>query len=218
MSSLRLLLSTHLPSRRVLAFIAIFGFLLCGPESSLACWPEHVKEARSSDVDPTVERINQLIEQSWTEYSLKPSKDATDGEWCRRIYLDVIGRIPTVQELDAFTRDNAGDKKQRLVQKLLYDDEYTEEFARNWTTIWTNLLIGRTGGTDNRSMISRDGMQKYLRDSFARNKPLDKFAYELITATGSTTPGEDNFNGATNFVFDLVEDVDHTVIDKRLIV
>ncbi|MEM7456142.1 MAG: DUF1553 domain-containing protein, partial [Planctomycetota bacterium] len=98
------------------------------------------------------------------------------------------------------------DKKQKLVEKLLYDDNYTEEFARNWTTLWTNILIGRTGGTDNNSMISRPGMQKYLRDSFARNKSYDRMVYELITASGSTTPGEDDFNGATNFLIDKVNE------------
>ena len=43
-------------------------------------------------------------------------------------------------------------------------------------------------------------MQKYLRDSFARNKPYDKMVYELITATGSSSPGSEKFNGAVNFL------------------
>ncbi len=179
----------------------VAGILVC--KHLIADGPRSIR-GDSPDANPIVQRIDELIEQSWTAYSLKPSKDATDGEWCRRIYLDVLGRIPTVDELEAFTSDNAGDKKERLVQQLLYDDRYTEEFARNWTTIWTNLLIGRTGGSDNQSMINREGMQKYLRDSFARNKPLDKFAIELLTATGSTTPGEQDFNGATNFLIDKV--------------
>lgn len=190
--------------RQLLA--AIFSSIVVGLIGLpyLSAGARHETDHESSDSNSIVQHIDQLIEQSWSAYSLKPSKDATDGEWCRRIYLDVIGRIPTVDELDAFTGDKASDKKERLVQKLLYDDEYTEEFARNWTTIWTNLLIGRTGGTDNQSMIDRDGMQKYLRDSFARNKSLDKFANELLTATGSTKPGDDDFNGATNFLIDKV--------------
>ena len=43
-------------------------------------------------------------------------------------------------------------------------------------------------------------MQKYLRDAFAIEKPYDKFVFELISATGSTAPGEKDFNGATNFL------------------
>lgn len=68
------------------------------------------------------------------------------------------------------------------------------------------MLIGRTGGTANDSMVSRAGMSKYLRDSFARNKPYDRMVHELITASGHSRPGADNFNGAVNFLIDKVND------------
>ncbi len=162
--------------------------------------------SRAVEPDYQVERINKLVEQVWVDCELKPSEPATDGEWCRRIYLDLLGRIPNVKELNSFLADKGEFKKKNLVDKLLYDDAYTEEFARNWTTIWTNLLIGRTGGNDNNSMISRAGMQKYLRDSFAREKPYDEIVKELVTATGTTTPDSNEFNGATNFLIDKVNE------------
>lgn len=149
---------------------------------------------------PQVARINQEIRQVWTDNGLVASPPATDAEWCRRVYLDVLGRIPSVQELRAFLADRTPDRKSKLVNKLLYDEQYTEDYARNFTTIWTNILIGRSGGLENNSLISRPGMQKYLRDSFAREKPYDVMVRELVTATGSTTPGTENFNGATNFL------------------
>ncbi len=151
-----------------------------------------------------VVQIDAMIEEVWDAYELTPSRNASDSEWCRRVFLDLIGRIPSVDEVENFLGDKASTKKQALVERLLYDDAYTEELARNWTTIWSNLLIGRTGGNANGSMINRDGMLKYLRDSFARGKPYDQFAHELITATGSTAPGMDDFNGATNFLIDKV--------------
>ena len=151
-----------------------------------------------------VERINQLVEAVWNDYDLSPSEPATDAEWCRRVFLDLIGRIPSVDELDAFVQDKSDGKRAKLVDDLVNADRYTGEFARNWTTIWTNLLIGRTGGNANNSLISRRGMQKFLRDSFARNKPYDRFATELVTATGTTEPGAEEFNGAVNFLIDKV--------------
>ena len=155
---------------------------------------------------PQVRMINQEIRTVWADNQLVPSPPATDGEWCRRVFLDILGRIPSVDELKEFTASKDPQKKLKLVTKLLNDDAYTEEYARNWTTIWTNLLIGRNGGMEDRTLTSRPGMQKYLRDSFARNKPYDRMVYELVTATGSTTPGAENFNGAANFlVFKLDE-------------
>ncbi|HMO14586.1 MAG TPA: DUF1549 domain-containing protein [Pirellulaceae bacterium] len=155
-------------------------------------------------VPEQVQQINQLVAEQWQAYNLRPSPPASDAEWCRRIYLDILGRIPRVEELDDFLGSKDKDKRSQLVNRLLYDDTYTEEYARNWTTLWTNLLIGRTGGTDNNSQISREGMQKYLRDSFARNKPYHRMVYELVTATGSPAPRNANFNGAVNFLIDKV--------------
>lgn len=157
---------------------------------------------------PQVQRIDELIERTWNEYQLKPSAPATDAEWCRRVYLDVIGRIPTVEELENFLSDKSKSKREELIDTLINSDDYVEEFARNWTTIWTNLLIGRTGGTENNSLISREGMQKFLRDSFAREKPYDRMVSDLVTATGTPAPEMEDFNGATNFLIMKVNEED----------
>ncbi len=145
--------------------------------------------------------INDAIRKGWSDHNLVPSKAATDGEWCRRVYLDLIGRVPTVDELNAYLADRNRNKRLRLVDRLL-GDEYTDYYARHWTTIWTNLLIGRTGGIERRSLVDRDGMQQYLNEAFQYNKPYDELARELITATGSCRPGDEDFNGAANFLAD----------------
>ncbi|MBW3598601.1 MAG: DUF1549 domain-containing protein, partial [Planctomycetes bacterium] len=155
---------------------------------------------------PQVRMINDRIRSQWTDWQLTPSPPATDGEWCRRVYLDILGRIPSYQELTDFLADSSSDKKAKLVDNLLYDEKYTEEYARNWTTLWTNTLIGRSGGTEDDTLISRPGMQKYLRDSFARNKPYDRMVHELVSATGVTSPGAQDFNGAVNFLVGKLEE------------
>ncbi len=160
----------------------------------------------SNDSLSQVKEINRLVKEMWTAYEIEPVQPAEDYEWCRRIYLDLLGRIPTVDELQEFTNNKSEDRYEQLVDKLLDHDDYTEEYSRNWTTIWTNLLIGRTGGNNNNSMINRAGMQKYLRDSFARNKPYDRMVSELVTATGNVAPDAESFNGATNFLIDKVND------------
>ncbi len=163
-------------------------------------WYSPAVRSAEPDYGDQVNKINELVRQVWTDYDLKPSPQAPDNEWCRRVFLDILGRVPTVEELQAFVSDKAPDKRGQLVNRLLNDERYTEEYARNWTTIWTNILIGRSGGTENRSLTNREGMQKYLRDTFARNKPYDRMVYELVSAKGSTKPGTENFNGAANFL------------------
>ncbi len=145
--------------------------------------------------------INAAIQKGWSDHGLAPSKAASDGEWCRRVFLDLIGRVPNVAELNAYLANHKRDKRQQVVDQLL-GDKYTEEYTRNWTTIWTNILIGRTGGTEKKSLVNREGMQKYLSEACKYNKPYDEMAKELITATGSCRQGDDDFNGAANFLAD----------------
>jgi hypothetical protein len=149
--------------------------------------------------------VNASLKSGWKEAGVRPSPAATESEWCRRLYLDLIGRIPTVEELEAFLVDSspnsgARSKRQRLVDRLLEDDRYVESYARFWTTIWTNLLIGRTGGMEPNSPVNREGLEQYLRRSFLTNKPYNQLVYELISARGSNRPGEADYNGAVNFL------------------
>lgn len=192
--------------RRIWLFL--FGIVACAvvgearAADGAASAPTRAPSRRANDFGlAEVKLINDGIAQGWADRELAPAKSATDGEWCRRIYLDLIGRIPTVEELDRYEADRKRDRRARLVDRLL-GEEYRDEFARNWTTIWTNLLIGRTGGATRDSLASRDGMQRYLREAFEYNKPYDEMVRELITATGSCRPEDADFNGAANFLAD----------------
>jgi hypothetical protein len=162
--------------------------------------------AKTTGNSAQVTYINQMIRQGWQAHNLQPSATATDGEWCRRLYLDLLGRIPSIDEVELFTHDRSPDRKQKLVNRLLSDD-YVEDYARHWANVWTNLLIGRPPAVvDRQAMVDRDGMQKYLRDSFARNKPYDQMVRELVTASGDNKPGEQNFHGEVNFLIDNMKD------------
>ena len=162
--------------------------------------------AQPPAVPAQVTVINDGIEEGWNDNEIRPAAEVDDSTWCRRVYLDIIGRIPSTTELAAFLKERGAGKRAKLVDTLLHDDKYTEEYARHWSTIWTNILIGRSGGTDRRDLTNRSGMQKYLRDSFAMNKPYDKMVYELVTAEGKSKPGLPGFNGAVNFLVGKVNE------------
>jgi hypothetical protein len=171
------------------------------------CWAM-IAHAAKPGLPPQVTQINAAVEQQWRDYEIKPAAEVDDATWCRRVYLDLIGRIPTLQELNEFVEDRGTGNRGRLIEKLLEHDRYAEEYAGHWATVWANILIGRSGGQERNSLTNRDGMMKYLRDSFASNKPYDQMVYELVTAEGATKPGASNFNGATNFLVDKVNEED----------
>ncbi|MBW3599732.1 MAG: DUF1549 domain-containing protein, partial [Planctomycetes bacterium] len=144
--------------------------------------------------------VNRALHQSWEESGVAPSPPATDGEWARRAYLRLIGRTPSYEELAAYRENRSSNKKEELVNRLLYDDQYVEQYARHWSGVWANLLIGRTGGTGKDDLAVREGLQQYLRRSFQFNKPYDQMAFELVSATGANRPGTEEYNGAVNFL------------------
>ncbi|MBS0202924.1 MAG: DUF1549 domain-containing protein [Planctomycetes bacterium] len=141
------------------------------------------------DLDPreVVAAINSNVHFGWEAASVRPSARADDAEWLRRVSLDLWGRIPTVHEAEEFLASKRPDKRRELVDRLLDDTE----FARNLTTIWTNILVGRRSELH----VNRPALQKFLRTSFASNRPWNQIVYDLVAAEGNNVE-----NGATNFL------------------
>ena len=160
-------------------------------------------DAKTADV---VAAINAQIRQGWNDAGLAPSDLASDGEWCRRLFLDLIGRIPTLAETERYLADKRADKRARLVEELL-SSSFAEPYARAAATRWTNLLIGRAAaGRDRQGLVSRDGLEQYLHAAFLENRPYDRIVFELVSANGVNQPGMEGFNGAVNFLLDNLQD------------
>jgi hypothetical protein len=132
--------------------------------------------------------VNARLRQAWKTAGVQPSPRASDSEWLRRVYLDIVGHIPPEAAVDAFLEDSSQSKRAEIVGQLLKEPDY----ARNWATIWANLLVGRQPRAPG---VSRDMLEKFLRDSFASNVPWNEVVYELVSAEG--TPEQ---NPATNFL------------------
>ena len=134
-----------------------------------------------------VSAIDEQIRTGWADNEIEASPTADDAEWLRRVYLDLVGHIPPVEVTAAFMEDKADDKRDRMVDTLIDDPHY----VRNMTTVWANTLLGRV--TPERT--SRAGMEKYLRESFARRRPWNEIVYDMLTAEGKYEE-----NGAVNFL------------------
>ncbi len=166
--------------------------------------PVEALPASASD-EAIVTFINHRIQDGWKAANIEASPVATDEEWVRRVYLDVIGRIPTTAEAEQFLKSNQPDKHQQLIQKLTANPSY----VTNWSTIWTRLLIGRTMSRD----INRRALQDFLVQSFADNRPWSDIVFDLVSAEGDA-----DTNGATNFLLAHLnnEAVPATAITTRL--
>lgn len=131
--------------------------------------------------------VNAELQRIWDDNEQRPAPVADDSEWIRRAYLDVVGHIPSAKQVRDFVADKRSNKRELLIDELLDHEDY----VRNWTTIWTNLLIGRT----NPRQVNRPAMQRFLREAFARNRGWDQVVGDIVSAEGSTEE-----NGAANFL------------------
>ncbi|NOX54275.1 MAG: DUF1553 domain-containing protein [Planctomycetes bacterium] len=114
----------------------------------------------------------------------------SDAVFVRRVYLDVIGTLPTADEARRFLRNRSPKRRAALIDELLE----RPEFAVYWAMKWSDILRIKAEFPIN---LWPNGAQVYHRwvlDSLAQNKPYDQFARELLTSSGS------NFRvGAVNF-------------------
>src|SRR5262249_17702148 len=112
---------------------------------------------------------------------ITPSEPAGDATYLRRASLDVIGRLPTADEVRAFLADTAPEpeKRARLVDRLLDAPEY----ADHWANKWMDLLRPNPYRVGIKAVWNLDA---WIRSAFRRNEPYDQFVREVVTARGST--------------------------------
>lgn len=123
--------------------------------------------------------IDRILEPYFTKHNFAPPPPVSDRVFARRVYLDVIGLVPTPEELDAFLKDRRPDKRARLVQKLLNNHQ---RYAEHWLSFWNDALRNDYRGTGyidgGRKQIS-----EWLFRSLAQNLSYDQFVGQLISPT-----------------------------------
>jgi len=103
---------------------------------------------------------------------------STDGEFLRRIHLDLTGRIPSAAGVRAFLDDKATDKRAKVIDRLLSSPDY----ARHLALTFDVALMERRADKH----VKTAEWQQYLRESFATNKPWDKLAGEMFISDGDS--------------------------------
>lgn len=131
---------------------------------------------------PTPERnfIDTLVNNKLRTLRILPSELCTDEAFVRRVYLDTIGLLPTVEEQARFIGDSRADKREKLIDELLA----RPEFVDMWVMKWAELLQIRS--SDQISYKTTLLYYNWLKDRFARNVPINDIVRELIPASGGT--------------------------------
>jgi hypothetical protein len=132
--------------------------------------------------------IDRHLEARWKEAGVSPCAAAEDAEFFRRASLDILGTLPSAEDVRRFLADARPGKRGAAIDELLARPGY----AAYWAELWETLLLGYDEQV--RTQTKR-GLFAWLRDEcFAKNMPYDKMVAAIVTAKGiDREPGPVSF-------------------------
>ena len=150
--------------------------------------PEDLKYQRPQL--PANNYVDNHVHNKLHKLRMTPSELCSDEVFVRRLYLDITGLLPTVEESAAFLADTSADKRSKLIDQLLERKEFTEL----WVMKFAELLQIQTD--DNQGMSYKATLLyfNWLKDRIANNVPMDQIVKDLLTSKGGTFK-----NPATNY-------------------
>jgi len=133
--------------------------------------PAYVRVPRHNFIDEHVFAKLQKL-------NIRPSGLSDDGEFLRRVYLDVIGKLPTEEESRGFLVSKAADKRVKIIDWLLEQPEYADVWALRFAEL-TRAGTREAGAKGGRIVY------EWFRRSFAENRPYDKLVTGLLLSQGA---------------------------------
>ncbi len=126
-------------------------------------------------------RIDEAVSRQLKKLGVLPAGPCSDAVFLRRVYLDVIGTLPTAEEARRFLEDKDPNRRSVLIDHLLQRREY----ADYWAMKWSDLLRVKAEFPINLWPNAAQVYYLWIRQSLRENMPVDRFARELITSSGS---------------------------------
>jgi len=122
--------------------------------------------------------IDRILDHYTKQNKVATPPPASSRTFARRAYLDLIGILPTPEQLNSFLKDKSPNRKNKLIDQLLGQDV---SYADHWLTFWNDLLRNDYTGT---GFITggRKQITTWLYDALKENMPYDQMTRELIDA------------------------------------
>jgi uncharacterized membrane protein/mono/diheme cytochrome c family protein len=141
--------------------------------------PDAPKGLSTSVKGAAVNPVDRWTDQYFTKNKTKWPEVVNDQVFLRRIYLDIIGMLPTPEDIEKFSKDSRTNKRELWVRQLLDKDD---DYALHWLSFWNDALRNDYTGT---GYITggRFNITDWLYKSLKGNKPYNKFVEELINPT-----------------------------------
>ena len=143
------------------------------------CLLSSAHAAGKLDTSSASKQIDTILIKDWATNKLQGNPATDDNTFVRRIYLDVIGRIPTTREADEFLAAKDSDKRAKLIDKLLASEAYVQHFFNYWADVLRVTSNGNQTGA-----ITGAAYAEFIKASLRSNKPYDQFVRDMVAAQG----------------------------------
>ncbi|MEM1304168.1 MAG: DUF1549 domain-containing protein [Planctomycetota bacterium] len=137
-------------------------------------------DSRADRVRPrdAAEQIDRLLAEALFQPETELAPRSDDSTFARRVWLDLVGDIPTPERLTAFLIDPSPKKRQRLVNELLAKPQY----GQNWARYWRDVIYHRR--INERAVVGADPTVVWMTERLNSGAGWDQIATEMITVQG----------------------------------
>ena len=138
--------------------------------------PEFKRNPAKGFAKTTADELNALLVE---KIGAKPEHQISDEVFLRRVTLDIAGRQPTMEELEAFLADNSKTKRAAAVDRLLESEDY----GANWGNYWSDV-VGSRQQQPELTFHNYDPYKEWLADQFNQGTGWDEMVFQMLTARG----------------------------------
>lgn len=133
---------------------------------------------------PVNNDIDRFIGHKLLAEKAEPTPLIDDWAFARRVSLDVLGRLPKPAEIEHFFALDPARRRPQFIDEVLQSPEW----ADHWVGYWQDVLA-ENPNIINPTLNNTGPFRWWIHESFADNKPFDRFATELILMEGSVLAG-----------------------------
>lgn len=126
--------------------------------------------------------IDTAIFDKLEKNGVRPARLSDDYEFVRRIYLDLTGRIPTPDQIRTFVADTTPNKRDALIDRLIWTPEFTDKWM-----VWLGDLMQNAAVNSLRSIQirGRNAYHAWLKDKLTRDISLRDIVWEALVGKGN---------------------------------
>lgn len=149
--------------------------------------PEGLGIPADPNVAKAAQKIDEIVALGLKAAKQEPNALASDEQFVRRVYLDLVGRVPTREETMAFLADTSSSKRAKVIDKLVSSDGFNSRMF----DYFSDMLRM----TDDAQKAKFFTYEEWFKDQLRQNRPWDKIVYDMMTADGKLLE-----NGASGYL------------------